>query len=338
MAEIKPRCRQLQTISRRGLMLYVIFALIILAVWAKTAVVYRVNSVTSLQDRIDSVCMDGDRTMTLPRERPVRHIHVAISIAADTGKKGIDWDSIIFDRAIPCIAGVSCTTTDIQHLHFLDPPIVGGVLTLDDAKVQSFTPPVFPSGDRTRGNLNLLVFLKSTSDTHSKNDPECFWQRRWGAVCIASRKLDLNSSADTMAVLKDVDITHAQSLFGSMLAHRYEVTVEQVRREVCFNLHGLVTSLFELPSLPLPAQVHASFEAAISILERNQTSVDSAFEALFHAQSAYNNPDLITSTYFPPDHLFAIYLPIFFPVFATCIMGIGWEMQVSRKEKKLALP
>lgn len=107
------------------------------------------------------------------------------------------------------------------------------------------------------------------------------------------------------------------------------------------TLHSIVKLVDQIENMPVKEDVKGDIENALDSLELTYGSSDSAKSALEHSarsltssSRAFFNPGMLALLYFPPEHTYAIYAPLFAPVSLPLIAPVVREFLAWRKAKR----
>ncbi|KIY47426.1 hypothetical protein FISHEDRAFT_66127 [Fistulina hepatica ATCC 64428] len=106
-------------------------------------------------------------------------------------------------------------------------------------------------------------------------------------------------------------------------------------------LHSIITLVDQIANMPVGTEVRADLVHALDELDTtfSSTSLEDVYRASSHAitlaSRAFFNPNMLAMLYFPPEHTYAVYTPLFasalIPLVATAIREF-WAWRKSRKE------
>ena len=107
------------------------------------------------------------------------------------------------------------------------------------------------------------------------------------------------------------------------------------------TLHSIVKLVDQIENMPVKEDVKGDIQNALDSLELTYKSSDSAKSALEHSAQAltlssraFFNPGMLALLYFPPEHTYAIYAPLFAPVSLPLIAPVVREFLTWRKAKR----
>jgi len=107
------------------------------------------------------------------------------------------------------------------------------------------------------------------------------------------------------------------------------------------TLHSIVKLVDQIENMPVKEDVKGDIQNALDSLELTYKSSDSAKSALEHSAQAltlssraFFNPGMLALLYFPPEHTYAIYAPLFAPVSLPLIAPVVREFLAWRKTKR----
>ena len=107
------------------------------------------------------------------------------------------------------------------------------------------------------------------------------------------------------------------------------------------TLHSIVKLVDQIENMPVKEDVRGDLQNALESLELTYKSSGSAESALEHSaraltlsSRAFFNPGMLALLYFPPEHTYAIYAPLFAPVSLPLIAPVVRELIAWRKAKR----
>jgi len=107
------------------------------------------------------------------------------------------------------------------------------------------------------------------------------------------------------------------------------------------TLRSIIKLVDQIENMPVKEDVKGDLQNALDSLELAYKSSDSARSALEHSaraltlsSRAFFNPGMLALLYFPPEHTYAIYAPLFAPVSLPLIAPIVRELLARRKAKR----
>ena len=107
------------------------------------------------------------------------------------------------------------------------------------------------------------------------------------------------------------------------------------------TLHSIIKLVDQIENMPVKEDVKGDIQNALDSLELSYKSSDSAKSALEHSaraltlsSRAFFNPGMLALLYFPPEHTYAIYAPLFAPVSLPLIAPVVREFLAWRKAKR----
>jgi len=107
------------------------------------------------------------------------------------------------------------------------------------------------------------------------------------------------------------------------------------------TLRSIIKLVDQIENMPVREDVKGDIQNALDSLELAYKSSDSAKSALEHSaraltlsSRAFFNPGMLALLYFPPEHTYAIYAPLFAPVSLPLIAPIVRELLARRKAKR----
>jgi len=107
------------------------------------------------------------------------------------------------------------------------------------------------------------------------------------------------------------------------------------------TLHSIIKLVDQIENMPVKEDVKGDIQDALDSLELTYKSSDSAKSTLEHSAGAlalssraFFNPGMLALLYFPPEHTYAIYAPLFAPVSLPLIAPVVREFLAWRKAKR----
>ncbi|KAF9653708.1 hypothetical protein BDM02DRAFT_3135231 [Thelephora ganbajun] len=107
------------------------------------------------------------------------------------------------------------------------------------------------------------------------------------------------------------------------------------------TLHSIIKLVDQIENMPVKEDVKGDIQNALDSLEMAYKSSDSAKPALEYSaraltlsSRAFFNPGMLALLYFPPEHTYAIYAPLFAPVSLPLIAPVVREFLAWRKAKR----
>ena len=107
------------------------------------------------------------------------------------------------------------------------------------------------------------------------------------------------------------------------------------------TLHSIIKLVDQIENMPVKEDVKGDIQTALDSLELTYKSSDSAKSALEHSaraltlsSRAFFNPGMLALLYFPPEHTYAIYAPLFAPVSLPLIAPVVREFLAWRKARR----
>ena len=119
----------------------------------------------------------------------------------------------------------------------------------------------------------------------------------------------------------------------------------EVSRETLETLASIVRLVHKIPNLGVDAQVRDEFEAALKSLGELQyslqgsslpslsTALAMATRAESHASRSFFDPSMLAMLYFPDEHKYAVYTPLFGPLFVPRFVTLAREVRAARARK-----
>lgn len=106
------------------------------------------------------------------------------------------------------------------------------------------------------------------------------------------------------------------------------------------TLHSIIKLVDQIENMPVKEDVKGDVQDALDSLELTYESSDSANSALEHSSRAltlssraFFNPGMLALLYFPPEHTYAIYAPLFAPVSLPLMAPVVREFIAWRRAK-----
>lgn len=178
----------------------------------------------------------------------------------------------------------------------------------------------------------------------------------WGGVVIYNH--DSNSSSEDKSE-PTVDATSTLPLIAEQLRslvglpddgtrtlwHLYRQTIRQRTAESVQTLQATLNSIEKLGNLEIGPGVQANVQASLDALEQltnpsnnNELNSSSTFAlslaASTHASQAFHHPRMVGMLYFPAEHVYAVYTPLFGPLAVPLILVGIKELKRILKERK----
>ena len=107
------------------------------------------------------------------------------------------------------------------------------------------------------------------------------------------------------------------------------------------TLHSIVKLVDQIENMPVKEDVKGDIQNALDSLELTYESSGLAESALKYSaraltlsSRAFFNPGMLALLYFPPEHMYAIYAPLFAPVSLPLIAPVVRELIAWRKAKR----
>jgi phosphatidylinositol glycan class S len=107
------------------------------------------------------------------------------------------------------------------------------------------------------------------------------------------------------------------------------------------TLESITKLVSQIENMPVKEDVRGDIQDALNSLELTYKSSNSAKSALEYsarattlASRAFYNPGMLALLYFPPEHTYAIYAPLFAPVSLPLIAPVVREFLAWRKAKR----
>ena len=107
------------------------------------------------------------------------------------------------------------------------------------------------------------------------------------------------------------------------------------------TLRSIIKLVDQIENMPVKEDVKGDIQNALDSLELTYKSSDSAESALENSAQAltlssraFFNPGMLALLYFPPEHTYAVYAPLFAPVSLPLIAPVVRELIAWRKAKR----
>ena len=316
-----PRSDAAKDTSRRGLACYVVFAAAVAVVAVPQLIVNRVESTEVLAGTVEKVC--GSQKGAVRTVLNSMHVSYTVSIP-DPQRYLPDLGSVVSNGVV--IPGID-VTRDLQAVYY----------TANPGSARSYAREAFTEDSPLHWEVGLVVHIVGTPVEADFALPRCSYEKSEGGICV----IDGSGEGGSVAL----DLRESEARFATLLQRELGPLggTDEAVVAACETLGSLVETLSAVQRLPLHGVVYAQIERSIGHLVAVEEELSGgkdegmrrsrAFAALQEARLAFASPHLITSTYFPPTHLFAVYLPLFFPIVATCLIGVVWELKTSKAER-----
>ena len=335
------RTDELKAVSRKGLGLFAFFASVCVAVALPNIVVNRVREAEDVRADVDRLCGTEAATAAATAALPFEHLHIAYTVAVENPDvhvpEFIEEFGPLRDGARIALAGIDKVTADLQMQYYVPSPVAEelSTLNLSDLHPESYVPPASPL---LRVDTHLVVHIKGAPSAEAYGNPTCYYQQGFGCVCLVSGSEEAaGGGAEGGGGPKvAVDLAASERELERMLRVAYPPAMFEergLRAAACGVLRSFSDTLLAIERLPLVQEVSDEASAAFGLL--GQPGKEAAMRALKHAMRASTHPQLITSTYFPPYHLVAVYLPIFFPIIVSVLIGCVQELKLTKQESRI---
>ncbi|CAG8531297.1 2475_t:CDS:10 [Ambispora leptoticha] len=126
-----------------------------------------------------------------------------------------------------------------------------------------------------------------------------------------------------------------------------------VRRRIAENIVAAVSTLkslsqlvSEIPNMVVLDHIQTEVLNALESLKQSCTSLremhydlalDYAKQAIVRSESAFFDPTMVSMLYFPDEHKYAIYMPLFVPISVPLLVAVLREVRELRTRKKVAM-
>ncbi|KAJ1504836.1 GPI transamidase component [Coelomomyces lativittatus] len=185
---------------------------------------------------------------------------------------------------------------------------------------------------------------------------------RWGSVAIVNKERDLMRAESQSQLM----VAHLRTLFGvpdlnhhvvnnhvfkfehgphgisyfelQLYQHQHILTSIIVSTE---TLSALIRLVDKQTRLPIPHSLKEVTEETCTLIQQShlfyKESYLQALEAREKSEAAFLDPRMVGMVYFPDEHLFAIYLPLFLPLLASLAKKLRQEWKITKQEKAILL-
>ena len=311
------RSSHLRHTSRVSLSLYVMFSILCAVVWLLTAHTNRVNY-SEYQQTAEKFCKGVEEF----NETFCDSIHISYVVGIENiGFRPTDVkiDSGLNQKLSLYVGDASHS---IQVKYNIENPVGDNFILQTEKLGNKIKWGLNPSA--LHSELTVLLYVVGYPTASDYELPTCYFQKGWGGVCV----IQGNGNVDNYEDVVQFEVAQRQLKIKILETVSSSSGRRSVESKTCTTLRTLFKLLDTFDNLPVTADVSNSISAAVDNFPTNP------FIALKHSMAAYTSHHLVTSSYFPPDHLFAIYLPLFFPIIATVCIGLVWEMKTSKREEK----
>lgn len=160
-----------------------------------------------------------------------------------------------------------------------------------------------------------------------------------------AQPIELFSSqlSSLLGIYKDAATAPSQIAIDGLAWRR---TLEATRRTV-ETLEGILRLVEKIPNLGVNALVRDEVELALEKLEQvrataherppssdiAERSLEAASDALTHASRAFFHPSMLGMLYFPDEHKYAIYTPLFGPLLLPLIAALVREIKLWKRRR-----
>lgn len=224
------------------------------------------------------------------------------------------------------------------------------------------------ASDRGRP-LNMIVYiprpehhpLRVRDEVGRAVEGDSFFLPQFGAVVMhnpppAESEADARIADDELDALVDVLREHLLTLVGVpelSTAHTGDGTylrLDGLYRsravEACTTARDTLDSIHkvvdQIPNMHVPAHVAALMSRAISALHAAHGALGegdavkatvAATDALRLAEAAFFDEKMVSLLYFPDEHKYGVYMPLFGPVFIPLLLAVLREIKAARRSK-----
>eukprot|EP01062_Namystynia_karyoxenos_P081775 TRINITY_DN9057_c1_g1_i1.p1 TRINITY_DN9057_c1_g1~~TRINITY_DN9057_c1_g1_i1.p1 ORF type:complete len:403 (+),score=151.61 TRINITY_DN9057_c1_g1_i1:74-1282(+) len=366
------RAPEQRWVSRRALCLHLGYQALLFFLWRQTTNVPR-QDYAAAQQQVAAHCgartQQSPAADPLQLPGSFDHLHLAVAfVVADPAVSGtVEWGPGAAEAAAPlrrfaaelAPAGIR-VTMDFQTLYYADPLLVSTGKVTDFLNTQELRLDALRPADPQRPlrrDLHLLLYAEGAlpAPAHFAEAVRCSALSGWGSVCTVAAA-EGRAAAGAERVLGAGELRGAFAYWERLLPRflgwaegappRAFLSAIRERAEgaACGALGALYSALDLIPGLPLPEEVHSTAGAALRELtalpQGEPADVDTAaataaaaLAVARSAEAAYFAHQLVGQSYFPPDHIVAIYIPFFFPVCITVLMGLATERKRGRRER-----
>lgn len=152
-----------------------------------------------------------------------------------------------------------------------------------------------------------------------------------GHLSLDALQEPVSRFAEQMRALLGLERARSSAMADDGLVWRR--TLEMARSAV-ETLGSIVRLVTKIPNLGVNTQVRDATLAAIESLsacdpQHADAALHHATQAHTHASRAFYDPSMLATLYFPSEHNFAVYTPLFGPLFMP--LGLGWLREWRRR-------
>lgn len=140
---------------------------------------------------------------------------------------------------------------------------------------------------------------------------------------------------DQLRLLLDIDLNSHSTW------HLFRRTIRTRTIEAVETLQATLNSIEKLTNLEIGHGVQMNVEASLDALSKlnlintiDTTAFQLSLDALSHASKAFHHPRMLGMLYFPAEHIYAVYTPLFGPLAVPLILVGVKELKRIRKGKK----
>jgi len=116
--------------------------------------------------------------------------------------------------------------------------------------------------------------------------------------------------------------------------------IRENAREATTALRSTISLVSRIGQMPVREDVRSIVHDALDDLDQLRVALDlrtafgKARDAASQASAAFFHPGMLAMLYFPPEHTYAVYTPLFVPVCVPLLSGIMREVKRIRKERE----
>ncbi|KAI0066818.1 hypothetical protein BV25DRAFT_1795711 [Artomyces pyxidatus] len=223
--------------------------------------------------------------------------------------------------------------------------------------------------------LHFILFIPSVPHTplrildndHNPTSSNAFILPQWGGIVLLNLPPDTSSPPH----LSEGDLAHTFSIFRTQLLKLLGVSdlpagVEPAdthlpltkwqldtlyRQRAIENAHSsqetlqsIIKLVDQISNMPVGEGVRGDIQNALTALNMVYTvgwqspiqALRHSSEALTHASRAFFNPGMLALLYFPAEHKYAVYTPLFAPVAVPLVVTALRELSAWRKSRRVA--
>jgi phosphatidylinositol glycan class S len=194
---------------------------------------------------------------------------------------------------------------------------------------------------------------------------------RWGGIIIsnpplASENLTHHFSTNDLLPMMEIFISQLRGLLGvtnlqkevgkgvyftpalirGITTLELDMLVRQRAVENVVDAVGTISSLAklvdEIPNMVVLDHIQAEIYQALSSLQQSclalrsgvySAALDHSIRAIKRAEQAFFDPTMVSMLYFPDEHKYAIYMPLFVPISVPLVMVVMKEVRAVREKR-----